>query len=72
MWFQSLGWEDPLEKGTATHFLLGQSHAQRSSVGYSTQGHTELDAAEATGHAQIVYTLMADSCCCMAENSTAL
>ena len=27
-WFQSLGWEDPLEKGMATHpvFLLGKFH----------------------------------------------
>ena len=22
-WIQSLGWEDPLEKGMATHFILG-------------------------------------------------
>ena len=27
-WVQSLGWEDPLEKGMATHsvFLTGESH----------------------------------------------
>ena len=34
---QSLGQEDPLEKGMATTpvFLPGESHGQRSQVGYS-------------------------------------
>ena len=33
---QSLGPEDPLEKGMATLvFLLGESHGQRSMAGYS-------------------------------------
>ena len=34
---QSLGWEDHLEKGMATHsgFLPGESHGQRSLAGYS-------------------------------------
>ena len=33
---RSLGWEDPLEKGMATHssILPGASHGQRSLVGY--------------------------------------
>ena len=37
---QSLGWEDPLEEGTATHsvFLPGESHGQRTLVGYSPWG----------------------------------
>ena len=32
---RSLGWEDPLEKGMATHssVLAGESHGQRSLVG---------------------------------------
>ena len=36
-WVQSLDWEDPLEEGMATHsvFLLGDSHGQKSLVGYS-------------------------------------
>ena len=35
-WVQSLGWEDPLDKGMAAHvFLYGESHGQRSLVGYS-------------------------------------
>ena len=44
-WVRSLGWEDPLEKGTVTHsvFLPGESHGQRNLVGYSPQGHKELD-----------------------------
>ena len=45
---QSLDWEDPLEMGMATHpvFLPGKSHGQRSLVGYSPQGHEELDMTE--------------------------
>ena len=31
----SLGWEDPLEKGMATHSLAWEFHRQRSLVGYS-------------------------------------
>ena len=34
MLFQSLGWEDPLEKEIAIH-LPGESLGQRSLVGYS-------------------------------------
>ena len=47
-----LGWEDPLEKGMATHssilffffsstpvFLPGEFHGQRSLAGYSPWGH---------------------------------
>ena len=36
-WVPSLGWEDPLEKGMATHFvfLTGKSHRQRMLAGYS-------------------------------------
>ena len=33
---QSLGWEDPMEKGTATPvFLPGEFHEQRSLAGYN-------------------------------------
>ena len=37
---RSLGQEDPLEKEVATHFLFlpGESHGQRSLVGYSPSG----------------------------------
>ena len=48
---RSLGWEDPLEKGMATHssiptqvFLLGESRGQKSLAGYSPWGCKELDA----------------------------
>ena len=36
-WVQSLGQEDPLEEEMATHssILAGESHGQRSLVGYS-------------------------------------
>jgi len=35
-WVGSLGWEDPVEKGVATHpFLPRKFHRQRSLAGYS-------------------------------------
>ena len=45
---QSLGWEDPLEKGMATApvFLSGESHGQRRLAGYSPQSHRESDTTE--------------------------
>ena len=45
---QSLGQEDPLEKGMATTlaFLPGKSHGQRSLTGYSPWGHKESDTTE--------------------------
>ena len=45
---QSLGWEDLLKKGMATTpvFLPGESHGQRSLVGYSPWGRKELDMTE--------------------------
>ena len=53
MGVQSVGWEDPLEEGMATApvFLPGESHGQRSLVGYDPQGHKESDRTEATQHA---------------------
>ena len=52
---QSLGWEDPLEKGVSTHSLFplriavfssGKSHGQRTLAGYSPWGHKESDTTE--------------------------
>ena len=53
-WVQSLGWEDPLEEGTATHcsILVWRIHGQRSLVGYSPWGHKELDMTERQSTAQ--------------------
>ena len=49
-WVQSLGWEDPLQKGMATHstpvFLPGESQGQSSLVGCRLWGLTELDMTE--------------------------
>ena len=45
-WIRSLGWEDSLEKGMATHssiLHMENSHGQRSLVGYSSWGHKESD-----------------------------
>ena len=41
IWFQYLGWEDPLEKGMGIPtpvFLPGESHGQRSLAGYRPWG----------------------------------
>ena len=47
----SLGQEDPLEKGMATHsFLPGQSHGQRSLAGYSPRGCKESDTTDRPTH----------------------
>ena len=47
-WVPALGQEDSLEKGMATHsvVLLGESHGQRSLVGYSPSGRKESDTTE--------------------------
>ena len=47
-WVQSLGWEDPLEKGRLPTpvFLPGKSHRQRSLAGYSPWDHKESDMTE--------------------------
>ena len=42
-----LGWEDPLQKGMATHSsILGELHGQRRLAGFSLWGHKESDTAE--------------------------
>ena len=48
MQVRSLGREDPLEEGIATHssILGGKSHGQRSLAGYSPWGHKGSDATE--------------------------
>jgi hypothetical protein len=45
---QSLGWEDPLEKGMVLTpvFLPGELHEQRTLVGYCLWGHKESDTTE--------------------------
>ena len=40
--------EDPVEEGMATHSRPGESHGQRSLVGYSLWGHKESDTTEVT------------------------
>ena len=46
---RSLGQEDPLEEKMAIHSsILGESHGQRSLVGYSPKGCKESDTTEAT------------------------
>ena len=47
-WIRSLGWEDPLEEGMATHSGIPawKIHEQRSLVGYSPWGHKESDTTE--------------------------
>ena len=49
---RSSGQEDPVKEGMASIpvFLTGESHGQRDLVGYSPQGHKELDMTEVTEH----------------------
>ena len=50
-WVRSLGWDDPLEKGRATHssiLCLKNPHGQRSLEGYSLWGHKDWDMTEVT------------------------
>ena len=49
-------WEHPLEKGIVKHssILPGESHGQRSLVGYSPQGRKESDTTEVTEHTRIM------------------
>ena len=50
-WVWSLGWEDPLKEGMATHSLLpGEYDGQRSLAGYSAYSCKESDTTEATEH----------------------
>ena len=47
IWLRSLDWEDPLEKGKATHSsILAWKIPQRSLAGYSLWGCRELDTTE--------------------------
>ena len=47
-WVQSLGWEDPLEKGVATHssIFAWRIPCTEESVGYSPWNHKESDMTE--------------------------
>ena len=48
-WVRFLGQEDPLEEGNPLQYSgLENPHGQRNLVGYSPQGHKELDTTEAT------------------------
>ena len=54
---RSLGQEEPLEEGMATHssFLPRELHGQRSLAGGSPWGHTELDRTDMTKQQQASY-----------------
>ena len=51
-WIQSLGWEDPLEKGMSTHssILAWRIPWTESLVGYSSWGHKKSDTTEWLTH----------------------
>ena len=52
MWVPSLGGEDPLEEGLATHsgIFAWRTHGQKSLQGSSPRGRRESDTTEATWH----------------------
>ena len=51
-WVWSLGWEDPLEEQSTPVFLPGESHGQKSLVGYSPWGCKQSDTIERLSTAQ--------------------
>ena len=58
MWVRSLGQEDPLKEGTATHSSLSawRTPWTDSLVGYSPWGQKESDTTEVTEHHICIYT----------------
>ena len=55
-WARSLGWEDPLEKGMATHSSILAWRipcTERSLAGYSARGCKELDTTEQLTHGHL-------------------
>ena len=63
-WVQSLGREDPLEKGwlPTLVFLPGKFHGQRSLAGYSLKGRKESDMTE---HKAVVDRVYLQCCACL-------
>ena len=55
MWIQSLGWDDPLEEGMATHssILAWRIPWTEEPGGLQSTGSQELDTTEATQHAHM-------------------
>ena len=45
-WVQSLGWEDPLEKGKATHSSILKYSGLENSMDYTVHSVTESDTTE--------------------------
>ena len=66
---QSLSQEDPLEEGMAIHssILPGESHGQRSLVGYSPWGHKDSDRTEMTQRARISISISIYVCVCVCK-----
>ena len=65
-WVPSLGQEDPLEKWQTTSvFLPGESHGQRSLVGYGPYGHKELDTTKLTACVQAIVLVQGYKVCRM-------
>ena len=51
-WVQSLGWEDALKKGMATHSSILALRIPWTDSGYNPQGHKESDTTEQLIHFQ--------------------
>ena len=73
---QSLGWEDPLEEGMATHSVLlpGESHGGGSLVGYSPWGCKESDTIEQLHYDFLKFVKVSNFClysqCSVIKNYT--
>ena len=64
-WVQFLGWEDPLEKGMATHssILAWRIPQTEEPVGLQSHGVAESDMTERLTHIHIVDLLYVSFCC---------
>ena len=75
-WVWSLGWENPLEKGMATHFSvlawrIPWTEEPVAHVGYSPWGHKELDTTEWLTHTYIINSFAYNSMAVIYCNSVA-
>ena len=53
IWVQSLGWEDPLERGMATHSSILAWRVPWTEEPGRLQGHKESDMTEVTDHTRL-------------------
>ena len=74
-WVQSLGWDDPLKKGMATHSSILAWEipwTEDPGGGYSPWGCKESDTTEGPNTLTFIYTCIIDSLCYTPETNITL